>query len=407
MSKRKTPHVLWVLALLLSVPAMLRAAPEDRMGELPPMRTIRTNHYQIQTDLDDALARELAERMDQMFEEYSRRLADFTSDREFRMLDVYLFRRKEDYNEYTLNHFPNTGGIFLAGRVNALAAFLEGQGRDSLKRTLQHEAFHQFAHNAISPNLPIWLNEGMAQVFEEGLWTGKQFMLGQVPPRRLRQLKSDIDGGRLVDFKTFLAITNDEWARTLAGNANKGATQYNQAWAMTHYLIHGDNGVLRKRLIRFMQLMHDNTDADTAWKTAFSDNYAGFQRKFTDWAAAVEATPEATMIDRQGVLGDLLVNLNEGGIKFRDMASFRKAVTSRGYQLQYTKGDVTWKTEPKLDVYFSDTSGQMLGNESLYFDPAGGPLPDIVCQMSDQLKLRTRFYQMGAKVWHELQIEGR
>ena len=47
------------------------------------------------------------------------------------------------------------GGMFLPGR-NLLAAFLEGQGRQQLRRTLQHEAFHQFAYNAISPDLPIW-----------------------------------------------------------------------------------------------------------------------------------------------------------------------------------------------------------------------------------------------------------
>jgi hypothetical protein len=291
--------------------------------------------------------------------------------------------------------------------VNALAAFLEGQGRDALKRTLQHEAFHQFAHNAISPDLPIWLNEGMAQVFEEGLWTGEKFMLGQVPPRRLRQLKSDIEGDRLVEFRKFLTITPDEWSKTLAVDANRGATQYNQAWAMTHYLIHGENGALRPRVIRLLQLIHAGTEAEAAWKTAFSDNYAGFQRKFTGWANGVTATPEATMIDRQGVLGDLVVSLHGNGQKFRDMAAFRKTVTSRGYQLQYTKGDVTWKTEPRLDVYFSNVEGQVMNNDNLYFDPTNGPLPDIVCQMSQQLRLRTRFYEMSGKMWHEMQIEAK
>jgi hypothetical protein len=410
MFKRKTPPILWALVLMLVAPAVLHAAPprdEGRMGNLPPLRTLRTQHYQIRTDLDEDLAKELGQRMDMMFGEYQRRLADFAVNREFQMLDVYLFRRKEDYMAYTVNRFPNTGGVFMAGRVNALAAFLEGQGRDALKRTLQHEAFHQFAHNAISPDLPIWLNEGMAQVFEEGLWTGEKFMLGQVPPRRLRQLKSDIEGDRLVEFRKFLTITPDEWSKTLAVDANRGATQYNQAWAMTHYLIHGENGALRPRVIRLLQLIHAGTEAEAAWKTAFSDNYAGFQRKFTGWANGVTATPEATMIDRQGVLGDLVVSLHGNGQKFRDMAAFRKTVTSRGYQLQYTKGDVTWKTEPRLDVYFSNVEGQVMNNDNLYFDPTNGPLPDIVCQMSQQLRLRTRFYEMSGKMWHEMQIEAK
>lgn len=410
MFKRKTPPVLWALVLYLLAPAVLHAHPpqdDGRMGPLPPMRTFRTQHYQIRTDLDDALARELGQRMDLMFDEYQRRLADFAGQREFRMLDVYLFQRKEDYMAYTLDRFPNTGGVFMAGRVNVLAAFLEGQGRDALKRTLQHEAFHQFAHNAISPDLPIWLNEGMAQVFEEGLWTGRKFILGQVPPRRLRQLKADIEAGRLFDFRAFMATTAEQWSKTLTGDANRGATQYNQAWAMTHYLIHGENGTLRPRVIRLLQLIHGGMDPEEAWRTAFSANYAGFQRKFIAWADAVTPTPEATMIDRQGVLGDLLINLHDNGMRFRDMATFRNTVTSRGYQLQYTKGDVTWKTEPRVEVYFSNAEGQMLNNDQLYFDPGNGPLPDMVCHLSQNLQIRTRFYKMNDRLWHEIKVEPR
>src|SRR5208282_5455503 len=106
---------------------------------------------------------------------------------------------KEKYLHIVGLTLAGTGGSFSASR-HLLAAFLDGQGRDALRRTLQHEAFHQFASVAIGKNLPTWINEGLAQVFEEGIWTGDGFILGQVPPRRLRQLRKDMDGGTLVDF---------------------------------------------------------------------------------------------------------------------------------------------------------------------------------------------------------------
>ena len=381
------------------------AAPPQLV--LPPnLRDIRTDHYRIRTDLDDDLANELAKLMEGMFAEYSHRLADFNDTAEFRVLDVYLFTHKADYTRLTEDRFRNTGGIFIAGRLNLLAAFLEEQGRDALRRTLQHEAFHQFAFNAISPDLPIWLNEGMAQVFEEGLWVGDQFVPGQASPRRLRQLKSDIDAGRLMDFQKFMDVTPEEWAKNLYDDASRGATYYGQAWAMVHFLVNGENGAFRKRLIEMLKQIHGGRKANVAFETAFSANYDGFRRHFNDWAAAVTPSPEAVMIERQAVLGDLIISLSERGKKFESIQAFHKTVTTGGYQLQYSKGDVKWKTDSRLDNYFSNASGQLLGPRELYFvTRENAPLADIVCRCTDSVQLRTSFYQLGGKTWHESKIE--
>src|SRR6185437_8222678 len=119
------------------------------------------------------------------------------------LFEVYIFQKRADYVRFTEDRFPNTGGVFIPRR-KLLAAFLENQGRDGLRRTLQHEAFHQFAFRAIGPELPIWLNEGLAQIFEEGIWTGSQFIIGQVAPRRVRQLDQDMREQRLTEFRKFL-----------------------------------------------------------------------------------------------------------------------------------------------------------------------------------------------------------
>jgi len=344
--------------------------------------------------------------MEGMFAEYSHRLADFNDTAEFPVLDVYLFTKKADYTRLTEDRFRNTGGIFIAGRMNFLAAFLEDQGRESLRRTLQHEAFHQFAFNAISPDLPIWLNEGMAQVFEEGLWAGDTFMLGQVAPRRLRQLKADIDANRLTDFQKFMSVTPEDWSKQLYADASRGATNYGQAWAMVHFLVNGENGAFRKRLIDMLKRIHSGNDPDTAFEAAFSSNYDGFRRHFLDWAAAATPSPEAVMMERQSVLGDMIISLSDRGKTFENIQSFHRVVTTGGYQLQYTKGDVKWKTDSRIDNYFSNASGQLLGPRELYFAVReSSPLSDIVCKCTDQIQLRTQFYQLSGRWWHESKIE--
>src|SRR5947207_10582328 len=97
------------------------------------VRVLTTHHYRIRTDLDPQLAEEIARRMDAMFEDYSRRLDDFSPGADHETLLVSLFAQRLDYCKYTGNRFPNTGGVFLPTK-NALAAFLEGQGRDALRR---------------------------------------------------------------------------------------------------------------------------------------------------------------------------------------------------------------------------------------------------------------------------------
>jgi hypothetical protein len=406
MAQRKRLTIGWCVAVLIwaTLSPFLRAGGPKL--DLPPLREIRTQHYVIRTDLDESLVNELAPRMDGMFAEYARRLADFHDNREFPMLDVYLFSKRADYARLTEDRFRNTGGIFIAGPMNLLAAFLQDQGRDSLRRTLQHEAFHQFAYNAISPDLPIWLNEGMAQVFEEGLWVGDTFMLGQVPPRRLRQLKADIDHDRLMDFKQFLAVTPEQWSKNLSADASRGAAEYGQAWAMVQFLIEGEHGAFRPRLIEMLKMIHHGKDADTAFRDAFSSNYDGFRRHFNDWAATLTPTPEAVMIDRQNVLADLVISLSDRGKQFDTIGAFHHAVVSGGYQLQYSKGDMHWKTDSRIDTYFSNASGQLLGPRELYFvTQPQSQLADIVCRCTDQVQLRTKFYQLSGKWWHESTIE--
>src|SRR5205085_11749385 len=131
----------------------------------PELRQVQSTYCLIHSDLGNELIYDLGMRMDAMYAEYSRRMSDFDLREDRKPLDVYLFGGKGDYLRFTNSRYLHTGGVFMPGK-NQLAAFLEGQ-RDTLRRTLQHEAFHQFAYKAMGNNLPIWLNEGMAQLFEE------------------------------------------------------------------------------------------------------------------------------------------------------------------------------------------------------------------------------------------------
>lgn len=400
---RYRPH------LICSLLALCALAAGGATASAAELRNLDTRHYRIHADLDADLIQDVATRMDAMYDEYARRLSVFQPENEVPRLEVYLFRTQGDYLRFTGEKLQNTGGVYIPRR-NLLAAFLEGQGRDGLRRTLQHEAFHQFAYNVISPNLPVWLNEGMAQLFEEAVWDGTSFWLGNVPPRRLRQLKNDLAKVRLIDFSRMLTMSQDQWAQNLGADGDLGATQYNQCWAMVHFLtfVTDDKGepLHRKRLINLLRLLHDGKESAAAFREAFSPNVRGFQDRFSEYASTLEATPTATLIERQGVLADLLSELDKRGLRFSNISQFRKTAMTGGYRMHYTKGELSWESEKDLKVYFSDIAGRSLSESDLYFEQRpGAPLPDVVCRCAKELQLRTRFHRAGDRYEHEILVE--
>ena len=127
-----------------------------------------------------------------MYEQYVSAMSQFKPAADAPALPVYLFAKRARYMAFT--HYV----LWSKHRRNVLRQRASLPSPPSSKaraatpsaRTLQHEAFSPV--RLLSPswckNLPIWLNEGLAQLFEEGIWTGKSFMMGQIPPRRIRQL---------------------------------------------------------------------------------------------------------------------------------------------------------------------------------------------------------------------------
>jgi len=376
------------------------------MAEAEPA-TYESRHYTIISDLDRGMTLDIGRRADAMYEEYSRRLSDFAPPADAPRFEIRLFDRKREYLKLTGDRFTNTGGIFMSGR-NILAAYIEEQGAENLRRTLQHEAFHQFAFTNISPNIPVWLNEGLAQVFEEGIFTGKGFQLGEVAPRRVRQLQYDVKEKRLTPFRTFLAMTDQQWQASLRDRA-LAATNYNQGWAMVHFLIFSQKEgkfLYRENLVDWLRRIHAGEDPTEAFTRAFSDNIDGFQTRFAEFARKLESTPQARAVEHQTVLADLLIELRNRGQTFETVPQFRDEIVRGRYRIQYTKGQIQWQTADDPSIYFADLSGKPYSTNELFFETnRDGALPDLVARPMTTLPLRTRFYRLDGKIERETLVE--
>ena len=391
------------LRLLLAIACALSSAAP---AFADPTTITESQHYRIHSDLDPAVTRDYAKRLDAMYGEYARRLADFDIPPQPKF-EVYLFQKQADYRNFTGNAMPNTAGMFIPS-LHALAGYEQLHGRDGLRKTLQHEAFHQFAWSAISKSMPIWLDEGLAQIFEEGVWTGDRFILGQIPPGRLRDLRADMADGQFIPFRALLPMSRSLFQSRMR-DPDAGRAEYNQSWAMTQFLVFAtdDKGQprYRRRLIDWLSDMHAGRDPQKAFADNFSPNIDGFEQRYKEWVNTLSPTPMAVYSDRVSKLAELIRLFQEQGMVFDSVDALRQYLAKGKFHMSEKRDGQYHTLDEDVLCYLCDIEGQPWSDNQLYFDRRKGPLPDIVLKAPQQSTIRARFYTAGKQIDHDLVFE--
>ena len=108
-------------------------------------------------------------------------------------------------------------------------------------RALYHEAFHAYMENRLfnhrEHQVPRWLNEGLAQVFESGLIDGGTLRIDVPDPERLQWLSAALkDGGGMTLMELFSAGP-DAYLADHNRDAAERKPHYLYAWGLTYYLL--------------------------------------------------------------------------------------------------------------------------------------------------------------------------
>jgi len=254
------------VAAAVVVAAFSPPAPgADTPKAKPVMRRFTTPYYTIYTDLDDDMVREAIARTTAMGNEYARRIRGFGA-RVRRRLPFYLYSRLEDYRNAG---GPDDSWGFYSGTALMVAAEKGSEARTwSL---VQHEGFHQFLDAAMRAKVPVWLNEGLAEYFGNGLWTGDGFVMGAIPTYRLLRVKLQIQFRRTRPLSELLEMNDETW------NEEMSTRNYDQAWMIVHFLIHGADGKYHRPFARFLT----DVGAGRPWAPAFT-RYFGRNVKALD-----------------------------------------------------------------------------------------------------------------------------
>ncbi len=126
---------------------------------------------------------------------------------------------------------------------------------DAMFRRLYHEAFHAYLENYVFPQsqhqIPVWLNEGLAQIFESGQLDAGVLRIDAPQPELLRALQEQLRvnaPGKLLD----LIESNGESFVASHDRKARAQTQYLLAWGLAYYLVFERNLLSADRMRRYV-----------------------------------------------------------------------------------------------------------------------------------------------------------
>jgi hypothetical protein len=344
------------------------------------LKTYKTKYYIIHTDLDTDGVQEAIVRMTAMADEYRRRTRGF-SGKIRKRLPFYLFRNSKDY--YAFGGIKGSAGVFMGGSLMAIA------GEKTSGRTwhiVQHEGFHQFAHATIGRGIPIWADEGMAEYFGQGIFTGDGFVVGVIPPRRLARLKNEIKENKVKSFSKMMTMTNREWVKEMA------MVNYDQAWSMIYFLIRAENGKYQKATMGFLKDISRGRLYLAAWTRNFGSDIKIFEKRWREYWLALPKNPTADLYDKAvaATLTSFFARAFSQRQKFKDADEFFQ--TARAGKLKAHKKDRLPKT---LLTNALDKAGK-IGKWSI--EATKGRSPKLICIRDDGKQFVGTFVLKAGKV---------
>jgi hypothetical protein len=265
---------LTLFVLAVSIPPAQAARPARSTDVPSGLQEYQSPYYDVYSDLEPERVQEAILRMTRMAEEYHERTKEFSGVIR-QKFPFYLFRSPADY--YAAGGMAGSAGVFMVSGGEAKLMAIAGEKNTGFTwHVVQHEGFHQFAHAVIGGQLPVWLNEGLAEYFGEGIYTGDGMVTGVVPPSRCKRIQDSINNKRFKSIRSMMLLSHEQWNMEMAG------ANYDMAWSMTHFLAHGDGGKYQAAFSQFVRDLGRNRPWDRAWEANFG-SAEGFEKKWSDW----------------------------------------------------------------------------------------------------------------------------
>ncbi|MCH8006741.1 MAG: hypothetical protein IH888_11010 [Planctomycetes bacterium] len=208
---------------------------------------ITTPHYRVYTTLDRCrwLDR-LGLFMERGLEHYSTAIVRLPKPRKH--LKTYLFSTRNQWEAKTrqllLSRAPDFLTLGRGGYTTRATSVLYYIGRSDTLSIAAHEGWHQYTQRTFKYPLPVWLEEGLA-TYMEGYVSdpyGLPKFRSWANLERYHTLRDAVGHGRLIPLGELFLRRPESF---LSSGKNRLLIYYGQVWALTHFLMEGEQGRYR------------------------------------------------------------------------------------------------------------------------------------------------------------------
>ena len=228
---------------------------------------LRSPHFTVVTDTSEKQARHIADQFEHMRWVFQTLFPKGNVDPNPPIVVIAVKDRKE-FQALEPAAYLAKGQIDLAG------FFLHGPDKNYILVRLDAQqehpfavVYHEYTHVLLSGAaewMPLWLNEGLAEFFQNTDIHDKYVELGQPSANDILYLREQ----RLLPLATLFKVDSTS---PYYHEEQKGSVFYAQSWALTHYLELTDKRANTNRLGAYVDLVSKHQDPITAAAQAFGD----------------------------------------------------------------------------------------------------------------------------------------
>ena len=252
-----------VLATVFACGAMPR---ESRAAEQPPVQ-VTSEHFSVVTDAGEKNARHVLDNLERMRWVFQTLFPKSKVDAGPPML-VLAMKNKKGFEALLPAEDLGKNHLELAG------LFLSGQNQDYILLRMDAEGehpyatvYHEYTHlqyRSLQDWMPVWLNEGIAQFFQNTTIHEKDAEVGEIDANELGYLRQM----QMIPLETLFKVDHNS---PYYHQEDKGSAFYAESWALTHMLIINDRQHGTAHMTEYMRLLSQGTDPVSAAYSAFGD----------------------------------------------------------------------------------------------------------------------------------------
>ena len=228
---------------------------------------VRSPHFIVLSNSSEKQARHVADQFERMRLVFHAEVPRANVDPGVPIV-VLALKDKKDFQSLEPEAYLAKGQIELAGLFmrapdkNYVLLRLDAQGEHPYA-TVYHEYTHLLCSGA-AEWLPLWLNEGLAEFYQNTEIRDKEVVLGEPSPENVLLLRRE----RLMPLPILFRV---DQSSPYYHEENRGSIFYAESWALTHYLRVRDRQQNTNHLRDYTELVSQKVDPVTAGTRAFGD----------------------------------------------------------------------------------------------------------------------------------------